>query len=277
MMAAKVFSLLAQKTAAEVNDRRRKGNFNPEDPAHGMAPIRQQLVKDGFVYLDSSGVYASKELKPEDCYDGTLYRKMAKTLLLGMTYGMTSKGLASRLKLSDADAEGIMEDFFTSFPSIKAKMRELHKFASVHGFVETEFGRKRRIPEIWDDNRWVRMRAERQLFNSAIQGGAADVMKILMNCMFYDPRLKDLNVKVLLTVHDEVIASCPRENAVVGIKTLVSDMTQPLTFKVPIKADGEIYLSGKWNDDSVSYKGSDFEFEKNKLTEDEVYKMCLNP
>ena len=275
MMAAKVFTLLAKKTAGELDERRRSGHFNPGDPAHGMAPIRQQLVKDGFAFLKDD-VFCYKPLEPTDCYDGTLYRKMAKTLLLGMTYGMTSKGLASRLKLSDADAEGIIEDFFTSFPSIKAKMKELHNFASVHGYVETEFGRKRRIPEIWDDNRWVRMRAERQLFNSAIQGGAADVMKILMNCMFYDPRLKELRVKVLLTVHDEVIASCPRENAVVGIKTLVSDMTQPLTFKVPIKADGEIYLSGKWNDDSVSYKGSDFEFEKNKLTEDEVSKMCLN-
>lgn len=254
MMASKVFTLLAERTAGELTQRQRAGHLNMEDPVHGMAPIRQTLWKDGFIYHDEEG-FEHKALIPEDCYDGTLYRKMMKTLLLGILYGMSGYGLAARLKISEDDANTIINDFYKSFPKLKGKMDQIKRFAQQNGYVQTEWGRKRRIPDVWSDEKWIRRKAERQLFNSVIQGGAADLMKKAMLLVMYDPRLARLKFHPLLSIHDELIGSVPRENALEAIAIMVEDMVGCQELSVPLKVDGEIYVDGAWNSESISYKG----------------------
>ncbi len=91
-LAARVFSLLAVRMSEDLNHRIYQ--LDMADPTHGMVPFKQQLYKDGFVYFGTEQ-FETRELTPEDCYDGTLYRKTMKTLWLGMNYGMTSYGLSA--------------------------------------------------------------------------------------------------------------------------------------------------------------------------------------
>lgn len=251
VMASRIFSFIAEKLAGELNSR--LGSLDMEDPVHGLSPIRQQLFKDEFVYLDG-GKFKPKPLTPDDCVDGTLYRKVMKTLMLAMGYGMTDFGLARRLKIDEAEAHSIFSDFYDSFLKLKLSIEAAKRFAFREGYVETAWGRKRRIDDVWSDQRWIRRKAERKVFNSIIQGGAADMMKIAMLLVWYDPRLKDLGFKMRLTVHDELIGSVPKQNAFKAAQLMIEDMIGCAELLVPLKVDAEIYLTGEWNADSASVK-----------------------
>ncbi len=88
-MASRVFSLVASRTAEKLNAQlgmatREYKSIDPKTQADHLAPLNRQLVKDCFVYYDDGiEAWSSKELKPENCFDGSLYRRMMKTLLLG--------------------------------------------------------------------------------------------------------------------------------------------------------------------------------------------------
>jgi hypothetical protein len=94
LMAAHVFSLVAQNLAHELNAQTENrfgtvtiAEYNPDKHTEHLSPIKKQLVDDKFVYYDNqigqATTWRFKELTPEDCYDGTMYRKVMKTLLLG--------------------------------------------------------------------------------------------------------------------------------------------------------------------------------------------------
>lgn len=281
-MAAHVFSLVSNKTAEKLNYDR-SGGFGkvsgpiptPDEQIHTISPVKKQLVKDGFIFFDvDSDSWLTKALTADDCYDGTLYRKFMKTLLLGMMYSMSEKGLSNRLKISEEDALDIMNYFFKTFPNIKKHMKQLQAQCKEDGFIETFWGRKRRLPDIWSDTWFIRKKAERQVLNSEIQGSAADVMKIAMLRVGYDQRIKDLGGKLLLTVHDELILEGPKKHAVQIAKYVIEDMVGVCDLKVPMKVDAEIFVDGRWNGDSVVLKNKKADwtilYEKNVIAETDI-------
>jgi DNA polymerase-1 len=284
MMASKVFSFLAMRTAEELQKRAIIGNKHAEPgqplskdevAINTLIPVKKSLVVDGFVYYDEENeLWRHKELEPSDAYDGTLYRMMMKTLLLGLMYSMSPKGFASRLKISEDDAKELVDQFYKAFPTLKQVMWELKSQCQKDGFIETPWGRKRRIPEVWSDDKYERFRAERQILNSKIQGGAADIMKIAMLLVGYDPRIKELGGRLLLTVHDELIVEAPKDNAIQVTKYLIEDMSNAAHLKVPLKVDAEVFTDGRWYGESITVKrkGSDYVIleEKEVITEEQI-------
>ncbi len=94
--------------------------------------------------------------------------------------------------------------------------------------------------EIKDNGGYI-AEATRQCVNSRIQGSAADQTKLAMILVGNDQRLKDLGFKLLLTVHDELIGECPKENAkevAERFSQLMIDAAKDLA--VPSKCDVEI-------------------------------------
>lgn len=84
--------------------------------------------------------------------------------------------------------------------------------------------------------------AERQCVNSIIQGSSADITKTAMLNIFRDKELKELGFKLLLTVHDEVIGMCPRENAKQTSERLSRVMIDAAKgiISLPMKCDVEV-------------------------------------
>lgn len=206
-------------------------------------------------YLHDRDLYsemASRVFKVpyELCGDGSDYRKKMKTLFLGILYGMTDKGLAARLFCTVGEARDILNMFFSEFKGLKAAMRDTEIFCKNNSFVETLLQRKRRLPDIWHEEWWIRNAVKRKVFNAVIQGTAADIMKMAMVNIGTDKRIISLGGRPLVTVHDEIIVSAPKLTAIEIAGYVEEDMKivaqQIGIVKVPFKCDSEIFLDGRW-------------------------------
>lgn len=171
-----------------------------------------------------------------------------------MMYGMSEKGLASRLGVDQLMAREIMSMFFTSFPAIKNLIDEETVFCKKYGYVSTMDGRKRRLPGIYSEDKYTRLRTARQILNSDIQGSAAGIMKLAMVNIENDKRLSDIGWSMLLSVHDEVICEGPRSTAIQAAKYITEDMTCVIELAVPLKVDAEIFTDGQWYGESIKVK-----------------------
>jgi DNA polymerase-1 len=132
-------------------------------------------------------------------------RNSAKAINFGLMYGQTSFGLSQALHISQGEAKKYITNYFHKFHSVKSYLDSLKEIAEDTGYAITLFGRKRFLPDIKSTNRQVKAMAERVAINSPIQGTAADIIKLAM--INIQRRLKELNLnsKMVLQVHDELI------------------------------------------------------------------------
>lgn len=174
----------------------------------------------------------------EECGDGSKWRKMMKVGLLATMYGTGMKTLAQQLEISVEEARDFIESFYRAYPRVKQWIDEQITFCRRYGYVETLFGRKRRLPQIRSRDEAERYRAERQCINSIIQGSAADIMKrALLNLHEY---CKAKGWDVIATVHDEALMLVDEDITLEEIEDLERCMTSAAQLSVPLKTDTEI-------------------------------------
>ena len=254
-------------------------------------------------YLDENGKKTSETNK-----EGKARRTQAKGILLGILYGRGIASVAEQLKTTKQKAQEIQDKIFKGFPAILEFEQASKKMARELGYVDTLWGRKRRLPKmqlpkyefdfsnfqidnfdpldfdgsfdgqdsvqyekigyysklmdkaygrvakeqikaqareegiIITDNGGYIADAERQCVNARIQGSAADMSKKAMILVGKDERLKELNFRLLLAVHDELIGECPIENAKECSERFAHLMSIAAKDKleVPISCDVEI-------------------------------------
>lgn len=129
-------------------------------------------------------------------------RRKAKAINFGVIYGISGFGLARNLRIPRAEAQGFIDRYFERFPGIRGYMNDTVKFAQSNGYVQTLFGRKINTPEINAKGPGAGF-AKRAAINAPIQGTAADVIRRAMIRM--PAAIKDLDAKMLLQVHDELL------------------------------------------------------------------------
>ena len=132
-------------------------------------------------------------------------RSRAKAINYGLAYGMNAWGLASRLEITPDEAQEFIDAYFASFPQIHDYLDRQVARAAAEGFTETLLGRRRYIPELQAANPRVRDMGRRMALNAPIQGSAADVFKLGMIRVDAALRGSDLECRMLLTVHDELV------------------------------------------------------------------------
>ena len=172
-------------------------------------------------------------------------RSGAKMVNFGIVYGVTPWGLARRLKVSNAEATTIIDDYKAKFANITSFLNECVDYAKEHGYVETMMGRRRPIHEIDARSPQRRALAERVAINSVVQGSAADLIKIAMIDLHRDITITkpgtDLDgTKMILQIHDELVFEVPdaRVDAVMPIVT--SRMEGAMDLKVPLRVDAQV-------------------------------------
>ncbi len=161
-------------------------------------------------------------------------RRNAKTVNFGIIYGISAFGLSQRLGIPRAEAAALIEQYFQTYPKIKAYMTDIVDSAREKGYVETLLGRRRYIRDIHSANATVRGFAERNAINAPIQGSAADMIKLAMIRIHADMKRRKMRSKMTLQVHDELVFDAHKEE-LEELKQLVADgMKNALSMKVPV-------------------------------------------
>ena len=173
-------------------------------------------------------------------------RRDAKAINFGIVYGISQYGLARQLGISADEAKVYIDSYFAAMPEIKEYMANTIAFAHANGFVQTPFGRKCFIGGINDQNKRIVSFAERAAINAPIQGGASDIIKRAM--IKIDALLKqhNLQTKMILQIHDELVFEAPDEEVDV-VKNLVKQAMESVTsFDVPFIS--EVGVGDNWRD-----------------------------
>lgn len=167
----------------------------------------------------------------------SLMRRQAKAVNFGIVYGISDYGLSQNLGITRKDAKDFIDRYFVSYPAVKEYMHDIVRFAKEKGYVETILHRRRYIPEIVSRNFNVRGFAERTAMNTPIQGSAADIIKKAMILMSERLESEQLEAKLLLQVHDELIFEAP-EAEIAKLEEIVPDvMENAVELSVPLKVD----------------------------------------
>ena len=169
-------------------------------------------------------------------------RRMAKAVNFGIIYGISEYGLADNTGLSNKEAKEFIENYMKTYPEINKYMEDTIKYAHEHGFVKTLFGRIRNIPELENKNYMIRKMGERMALNTPIQGTSADIIKKAM--VLVDSKMKEANLesKMILQVHDELIFDAKESELDILNKIIKESMENVVSLTVPLKVDIE---SGK--------------------------------
>ena len=141
------------------------------------------------------------------------HRRKAKEINFGIIYGMSPYGLASRLGITNEEAQEFIADYFATYPKVGEFMRQMIDFAREHGYVETMMGRRRYLPEIRNANRNIREFAERTAINTPIQGSAADLIKKAMIEVQRYIEEENVPANMLLQVHDELVFEVQKQQS----------------------------------------------------------------
>ena len=165
------------------------------------------------------------------------HRSTAKMINYGLAYGMGAPGLADRLNIPRAEAEDIMDTYFDQFGGVADFLDDVVKQAHRDGFTTTMFGRRRYLPELGSGNPRIRAIGERQALNAPIQGTAADIMKLAMINVDLALRDSDLDSKMILTVHDELVFEVPTGEVDAATDLVRREMTEVCEMKVPLAVD----------------------------------------
>ena len=150
----------------------------------------------------------------------SMVRRNAKAINFGIIYGISSFGLARQLRCQQSDAKRYIDAYFDKYPGIKAYMENTKLAARANGYVETLFGRKIHLSGIKEASPARRGFFERAAINAPIQGTAADIIKRAMIKVPMALKNAQLNARMLLTVHDELLFEVPN--------TELQDTTQTL-------------------------------------------------
>jgi DNA polymerase I len=172
-------------------------------------------------------------------------RRYAKVINFGLIYGMSAFGLARALQIDNTAAKNYIERYFQRFAGVKTYMDETRLSAKSKGYVETVFGRRLYLPEINSPNGPRRGGAERAAINAPMQGTAADLIKLSMNAVQRELDTKQLQTKMIMQVHDELVFEVP-QSELNWLKTEVPRiMASVAQLKVPLVA--EVGVGDNWD------------------------------
>ena len=164
-------------------------------------------------------------------------RRKAKTANFGIIYGISAFGLAERMDVSRTEAKELIDSYFEMYPKIKDYISKAVDTAREKGYIETEFGRRRYLPDINSRNAVVRGYAERNAVNAPIQGTAADIIKIAMIRVQQRLDAEGCKARMMLQVHDELNFSVPTDEFDKVKRIVIEEMQGTYKMSVPLEAD----------------------------------------
>ena len=171
-------------------------------------------------------------------------RRKIKAMSYGLAYGLSAYGLGQQLDIGPAEAQRLMDTYFSRFGGVRDYLSAVVEEARLRGYTETLLGRRRYLPDLTSDNRQRREMAERMALNAPIQGTAADIMKVAMLNVARELDATTLKSRMLLQVHDELVLEIAAGEAE-EVEALVREaMAGAADLKVPL--DVSVGIGHSW-------------------------------
>ena len=173
-----------------------------------------------------------------------ILRKRAKAVNFGIVYGIGEYSLSQDLDISVKQAKEYIDSYLASYPGVREYLNNIVLRAAEDGCVETLYGRKRYIPEIRSKNGVMRKFGERVAMNSPIQGSAADIIKIAMLNVSRKLIEANIDAKIILQVHDELIIEAHASCAEIAASILKEEMENAVNLPIPLSVD--LSVGDRW-------------------------------
>lgn len=194
----------------------------------GDGALRSAYMEDADIHSRTAAAVFG-DASPE-------HRRRAKEVNFSIVYGISPHGLAQRLGIERSEAAGIINRYFETYPEVEAFFRRCVAEAETAGETRTMFGRRRSFGDLASSRGNARRALERMAANTTVQGSAADLMKAAMIRAFRSLRAMP-EAGLVLQVHDELVASCPREAAGEVSRLLVEAMEGACELAVPLRVE----------------------------------------
>ncbi|GHU92288.1 hypothetical protein FACS1894202_14740 [Clostridia bacterium] len=167
-------------------------------------------------------------------------RRGAKAVNFGIVFGISDYSLSIDIGVTRAEARAYIDAYLENFSGVRDYMKNVVEQAKKDGYVTTLLGRRRFLPELKSSNFNTRSFGERAALNTPIQGTAADIIKLAMNALDAALTRENLQARLILQVHDELIVECPREEAERVRAIVKREMESVFPLDPPLVADAKI-------------------------------------
>lgn len=174
-------------------------------------------------------------VKPEDVT--SQMRRDAKAINFGIIYGISDYGLSQNIGSTRKVAKDYIDKYFEKYPKVKEYMDSNIDACRKNGFIKTYFGRIRYIPEINNSNYNLRQLGEREAMNMPLQGTASDIIKLAMIRVYNRIKSENLQSKLILQIHDELIVDCVAEELEKIETILVEEMENVVDLVVKLEVN----------------------------------------
>ena len=164
-------------------------------------------------------------------------RSRAKAVNFGIVYGIGAFSLAKDIGVTRKEADQYIKAYLAAYSGVDKFMLSTIEKAKADGFVTTLFGRRRYLPELSSSNHMLRAFGERAARNAPIQGTAADIIKIAMVRVRNRLKQENLDAKLILQVHDELIVECREEIKDYICQLLQEEMSRSAEMQVKLTVD----------------------------------------
>ncbi len=188
----------------------------------------------------------------------SLDRVIAKCCAFGsILYGGGVHTLTKKTGISHEEGTSILKEFHDLFHVGTFWMEQVKRFCRGHKYVETFFGRRRRLPNIVNDDNSLRSEAERQAVNTCVQGTGADITNLAGLRVEKAWQEAGLDAHPVIFVHDSIVAVCREDQAEEANQIMQEKMTVPpvKSWSVPLAVEGSISKrwGGELNLDEIVY------------------------
>ncbi len=173
-------------------------------------------------------------------------RRRAKTVNFGIIYGMGAYGLSRDLKISFAEADRFIKQYFEKYRGVAEFIQKTIAEARRRGYVTTIYNRRRYLPELSSEQESVRRFGERTAVNTPIQGSSSDIIKLAMIEIADSLRREGLRGRLILQVHDDLLFETPPEELDALARLVRRAMEDAGGLDVPLRID--LKTGDNWGD-----------------------------
>lgn len=164
-------------------------------------------------------------------------RRAAKAVNFGIVYGIGAFSLSKDIGVTVSEADRYIRNYLAKYPNVSRFMEKTVEDAKAKGYAETMYHRRRPIPELKNSNKNIQAFGKRAAMNAPIQGTAADIIKIAMIKVYRRLAAENLEARLILQVHDELIIEVSEKDAERAAAVLGEEMRNAAVLDVPLTAD----------------------------------------